>query len=396
MWHKRLFGLMLFVIMALSLAVNVDAPVRAQEDEEDDVLVEIHGDLELDGDDLVIDGMVVAPASAFNPSEFMGECLVVVGIVLNDDTLQAVSAEPCVDTDGDEVWDLDDNCPEVANPDQADTDEDGLGDACDDVEGVDEDEDGVADDVDNCPGFYNPDQVDEDGDGFGLGCDPDDTVFDEDTDEDGVVDSLDNCPEVANEDQLDTDEDGFGDACDEDDDNDGVPDDDDICPVDADDSCVPDEDDDDDEDEGGCGREGHPVLTAYAEEEYEGFDVTYDELAQYHCDGYGMGEIGRALLLAEATGESLEDILAMREEMGWGQIKKEFDVSPSDLAPGRIISGRHHKDDDEEMETEESGQRTPPGQSKDKNKDKGNKGQGGGKPENPGGGKPENPGGGRK
>lgn len=34
------------------------------------------------------------------------------------------------DTDGDGVPDADDNCPQTANPDQADTDNDGTGDAC--------------------------------------------------------------------------------------------------------------------------------------------------------------------------------------------------------------------------------------------------------------------------
>jgi hypothetical protein len=37
----------------------------------------------------------------------------------------------CPDGDGDGVRDLDDNCPTVVNPDQADSDGDGLGDACD-------------------------------------------------------------------------------------------------------------------------------------------------------------------------------------------------------------------------------------------------------------------------
>ncbi len=38
---------------------------------------------------------------------------------------------PCSDEDGDEICLPDDNCPEVANPDQADSDGDGIGDACD-------------------------------------------------------------------------------------------------------------------------------------------------------------------------------------------------------------------------------------------------------------------------
>ncbi|MBC8183291.1 thrombospondin type 3 repeat-containing protein, partial [candidate division KSB1 bacterium] len=46
-----------------------------------------------------------------------------------------------VDSDGDGVADEDDNCPETANPDQANFDDDDMGDACD----ADDDNDGVDD-----------------------------------------------------------------------------------------------------------------------------------------------------------------------------------------------------------------------------------------------------------
>jgi hypothetical protein len=58
-----------------------------------------------------------------------------------------------VDTDGDGVPDCLDNCPTVANPDQADADGDGVGDACD-----------------NCVHIPNPDQADCNHNGIGDVC----------------------------------------------------------------------------------------------------------------------------------------------------------------------------------------------------------------------------------
>jgi hypothetical protein len=94
------------------------------------------------------------------------------------------------DKDGDGVADDEDNCPTTANSNQADTDHDGQGDACD----PDDDDDGILDGVDKCPTTYNPDQADADLDGKGDVCD--------------------NCPTTPNPDQADTDKDGVGDVCD--------------------------------------------------------------------------------------------------------------------------------------------------------------------------------------
>jgi hypothetical protein len=74
---------------------------------------------------------------------------------------------PGPDSDGDGVPDDVDNCPGTANPDQADSNMDGIGDAC---QVADRDEDGVPDSSDNCPTVYNPEQTDTNKDGLGNAC----------------------------------------------------------------------------------------------------------------------------------------------------------------------------------------------------------------------------------
>lgn len=72
---------------------------------------------------------------------------------------------------------------------------------------LDVDFDGVLNDVDNCPNVENADQLNSDGDAFGDVCDTD-------NDNDGVDDEFDNCPLDENADQADADSNGIGDVCD--------------------------------------------------------------------------------------------------------------------------------------------------------------------------------------
>ena len=139
------------------------------------------------------------------------------------------------DPDGDGLPFGRDNCPFLANPDQVDSDQDGLGSGCDfddNANGVPDyyetqlanpynlcptpgtpcdlgnyDGDNFVNDEDNCPWDVNNGQEDEDGDGEGDACDPDE-------DSDGWSNNDDNCPFTANSDQMDSDGDGAGDACD--------------------------------------------------------------------------------------------------------------------------------------------------------------------------------------
>jgi thrombospondin 2/3/4/5 len=79
------------------------------------------------------------------------------------------------DRDKDGITNGEDNCVDISNPDQNDSDGDELGDACDDTLGLvdadDRDKDGVANGEDNCVDISNPDQNDSDGDELGDACD---------------------------------------------------------------------------------------------------------------------------------------------------------------------------------------------------------------------------------
>ena len=190
-----------------------------------------------------------------------------------------------LDIDGDTIEDGLDNCPFTSNEDQLDTNEDGIGDACQDD--TDADDDGVDDIDDNCPAKFNDDQSDVDGDGIGDVCDGELT----DSDFDGVPDvaldgTEDNCVLHFNPEQFDLDEDGTGDACDFDIDNDGVANEDDNCPF------VPNEDQAEDDD--GLGL-ACPMVAADFDEDGipDEFDNCFDVAnpGQEDLDRDGIGDL---------------------------------------------------------------------------------------------------------
>lgn len=227
------------------------AQIRYKETSEHDAveLTSVHAD-----NDGLINTEITIPALQLPATMGILEALGVKpdgGVLLLTEILPIVASLEA-DSDSDGVPDACDNCANIDNPAQEDLDRDGIGNVCDncpddpendiDGDGIcapndpcdydtdnDLDGDGICGDFDNCPDISNSDQADNDGDGIGYACDlcPSDPA--NDSDGDGICGDVDNCPTDANSNQADNDLDGQGDVCDTDDDDDGISDEGDNC-----------------------------------------------------------------------------------------------------------------------------------------------------------------------
>jgi uncharacterized membrane protein YgcG len=312
MKHLRTLAILLAVMLVLAV------PAFAQEViDEEAVTMEISGtisfvDADGDGDvDFTVDGMIVAPSSAFNPSDYAeGDEITLIVTVLNDDTVQAqevVNEPEGTDADGDgyvAVAESGTDCNDAdatINPIAVEVISDGIDQDCDGLDAVDADLDGFAagDDCDDTNAAINPDAVETDGDGIDSNCDG------EDNNPVAEPEVTPEATEVPAEGRV----------------------------------CVPD---------------SHPVANSLAAE----FEVEVGEIIALHCDGNGFGNIARAYLLARASEGVLDPALLLAERGGkaWKDLLDEYGLSPRDLAPGRVLGhGRGNRDDDGEATTNTRG-----------------------------------------
>lgn len=118
----------------------------------------------------------------FNPDRSVIGAGVESGNLRSDEGVEYLISQPTgfnsryvpADVDSDSIRDTFDNCVNMANPDQADINDNGRGDACEDY-----DKDGIMNNVDNCPDQPNQYQTDTDGDGLGDACDQEESRFTE-------------------------------------------------------------------------------------------------------------------------------------------------------------------------------------------------------------------------
>ncbi len=114
---------------------------------------------------------------------------------------------------------------------------------------------------------------------------------------------------------------------------------------------LPGEDDqDDDEDDGDlgwrCGEDGVP--NPAAERLAAELDVEVDEVWDWFCQGYGLGEIRIAYFLSAQSDTPVADLFAMYDSgLGWGEIAQQLGLKPGSFKsfkPGKGQGNPHTED----------------------------------------------------
>lgn len=303
----RLLTILSILLIAV-MALPVLTPTAQAEGDDPIVTMDIEGYVQYIGEDYaVIDGYVVYANGAFDPADLTVGDYVMVSAEMNDDgTFTAIGLE------------VDPTAPPQEDPEPGDT--------IVVVGPITITDDGIfVGDYEIAPaGAFNPSSL-EDGDIVIIVG----VLLNEDTVQASSFFLVED---------LDEDDDEDEEECDEEDDED----------------CEEDEDDED-EDTGACTN-----LNPVGETLAEAYEVDDEVILDWRCDGYGYGEIARALELAKLSGDDADEILARREDgEGWGNILKDYDIHPSDLAPGRTISNgkNKNKNDDDDPEDLQEGSR---------------------------------------
>jgi hypothetical protein len=85
-----------------------------------------------------------------------------------------------------------------------------------------------------------------------------------------------------------------------------------------------------------CNRPlNHPLLAVIE----NGYGLTFDDIAQWYCQGITLTGIIQVLQFAELTGEDYAYYLNLLASGGWLPIMQASDVKISQIAPGKGISG---------------------------------------------------------